>query len=83
VRHGQTIKDSGAIFENYGKQSITTTPDNKWLFAAGLEGHLKQISLKTQQVVHDYGKIHDEEIIRLQTTRDSKWLITGSADMHV
>jgi hypothetical protein len=52
---------------------MTTTPDNKWLFAASREGHLKQISLKSQQEVHDYGKIHDDGINRLETTKDSKW----------
>ena len=59
------------------------TPDNKGLFAASSKGHLKQISLESQEVVHDFGKIHDQFIKWLETTRDSKWLITGSYDKHV
>jgi hypothetical protein len=62
---------------------MTTTPDTKYLFAASEEGHLKQISLQSQQVVHDYCKIHIGLIGYLETTRDSKWLITGSPNSHV
>jgi WD40 repeat protein len=77
VRHGQMIKDYGAIFQR-GVRSIITTPDKKYIFAASYEGYLKQISPKSQEVVHDYGKIHTGSITCLETTRDSKWLITGS-----
>jgi WD40 repeat protein len=78
------IKDYGPIFENEdGVMSMTTTPDNEWLFAGGSGGGLKQISLKRQQVVHDYREAHDRAISCLETTRDSKWLITGSFDKHV
>jgi hypothetical protein len=77
------IKDYGAMLENVGVESIITTADNKWLFAASNEGHMKQISLKSQQVVHDYGQIHDDGISWLEITRDSKWLITSSYDEHV
>jgi hypothetical protein len=55
VSDGQMVKDYSPIFENDGTRSMTTTPDNKYLFAGGYEGHLKQISLESQQVVHDYG----------------------------
>jgi hypothetical protein len=34
-------------------------------------------------VVQDYGKIHSYDIACLETTRDSKWLITGGYDGHV
>jgi hypothetical protein len=34
-------------------------------------------------VVQDYGKIHSSCIICLETTRDSKWVITGGRDGHV
>jgi hypothetical protein len=61
---------------------MTKTPDNKWLFAASDTGHLKQISLERQEVVNDYGKIHDSSI-SCETTRDNKWLITGSYHIHV
>jgi WD40 repeat protein len=47
VRNGRMIKDHGLIFENDGVWSMTTTSDNKWLFAAGKEGYLKQISLQS------------------------------------
>jgi WD40 repeat protein len=82
VRHGQMIKDYGAIFVKDLLRTIIMTPDNKWLFAASYEVHLKQISLESQQVVHDYGKIHYDPIRYLETTRDSKWLITGGWDGH-
>jgi WD40 repeat protein len=38
---------------------------------------------KNQELVHDYRKIHDKKITCLETTRNSKWLITGSYDNHV
>jgi hypothetical protein len=76
------IIDYGPIFGD-GLESITTTPDNKWLFAASTAGHLKQICLKSQKVVHDYGQIHGTSIKCLETTRDSKWLLTGGYDGHV
>jgi WD40 repeat protein len=82
VSDGQMVKDYGALFER-GIASITTTPDNKYLFAGSDKGHLKQICLERREVVHDYGKIHDDGIICLETTRDSKWLISGSHDGHV
>jgi hypothetical protein len=72
-------KDHGAIFDDR-VASITTTPENKWHFAASHQGHLKQISLVSQQVACDHGKIHDIRIKRLETTRGNKWLITGSDD---
>jgi WD40 repeat protein len=80
MRNGQMIKDHGPTFEKDAVWSITTTPDNKWLFAASTGGYLKQISLESQQVAHDYGKIHDDYIRCLETTRDNKWLITCSYD---
>jgi WD40 repeat protein len=83
VRNGQMTKDHGVIFEDNAIRSMITTPDNNYLFTGSFSGHLKQISLKSQQEVHDYGKIHCSEISCLQTTRDSKWLITGSWDFHV
>jgi hypothetical protein len=83
VRHGKMIKNYGKIFETIGMWAIITTPDNKWLFAASSDSQLKQISLESQQVVHDYGKIHDKSFTCLETTRDSKWLFTGSWDGHV
>jgi WD40 repeat protein len=84
VSDGQMIKAYRNIFGDEGVQSIITTPDNRWLFASNTnEGRLKQISLESQDLVRDYGKIHKKEITCLQTTRDSKWLITGSWDMQV
>jgi hypothetical protein len=77
------IKDYGEILENVGVESIITTADNKWLFAASNEGHMKQISLESQQEVLDYGQIHEDGISWLETTRYSKWLITRSYDKHV
>jgi hypothetical protein len=83
------IKSYGQIFEN-GVMSMITTPDKKYLFAANKGGRLKQISLESQEVVHDYEQIHNGQIPCLETTRHcvettrhSKWLITGSKDMHV
>ncbi len=34
-------------------------------------------------MVHDYGRIHSSYITSLETTRDSKWLITGSRNWRV
>jgi hypothetical protein len=62
VSGGQMIKDYGPTFENNGVESITTTPNNKWLFAAINRGHLKQIYLESQQEVYDYRQIHDYAI---------------------
>ncbi len=48
-----------------------------------MAAHLKQISLESQRVVQDYGEIHIGAITCLETTRDSKWLITGGDDGYV
>jgi WD40 repeat protein len=77
------VKDYGALFGDSGIKSIITTPDKRFLFAGSYEGHLKQICLESQEVVHDYGKIHNDVICCLETTRDSKWLVTASNDAHV
>ncbi len=37
----------------------------------------------SQEVVQDYEPIHDDSITYLETTRDSKWLITGSSNNYV
>jgi WD40 repeat protein len=66
-----------------GVAKITTTLDNKFLFAASNGGCLKQISLESQEVVHDYGQIHAHDITGLESTRDSKWLITRGYDNRV
>jgi WD40 repeat protein len=66
------IKDYGAILKRDRVWSITTTPENKWLFAASNKRHLKQISLESQEVVHDYWKIDDDSFGCLETTRDNK-----------
>jgi hypothetical protein len=84
MKNGQMIKDYGIVFDNDGVFSIITTPDIKYLFAgSSVGGRLKQISLESQEVVHDYGKIHDGTIACLETTRDTKWLIIDSNDKHV
>jgi hypothetical protein len=81
------IKDHGQLFHDgirkrleapSGIKSMVTTPDSKYLFAASVRGQLKQICVESQEVVHDYGKIHSSQIYCLQKTRDSKYLITGS-----
>jgi hypothetical protein len=56
------IKDYGVIFEGEGVFSMIISPDNRNLFAASIGGQLKQICLESQEVVHDYGKIHDDRI---------------------
>jgi hypothetical protein len=83
VIDGLMIKDYGQMFEHnfmleHGVLSMTTTADNEWLFVTSMRGHLKQISLASQEVVHDYGKIQYDVIKCLESTRDSKWLITAS-----
>ena len=71
------IKDYGPINQN-GTDNIILTPDSEWLFATGKEGQLKQYSLRSQKLIHDYGIIHGTRIGLLQTTKDSDWLITSS-----
>jgi WD40 repeat protein len=85
VSDGKMIKHHGQVFEGEGVQSITTTLDNKYLFAGSNRGNLKQINLdlEGQEIVSHYPKIHDNAITCLETTRDSKWLFTGSYDKHV
>jgi WD40 repeat protein len=39
--------------------------------------------VERQEILCDYGKIHDHEIDCLETSRESKWLITGSRDREV
>jgi hypothetical protein len=55
------------------------------------------MSIESQQIVHDYGKIHDDDakhygcsppkerdgIACLETTSDNKWLIIRGDDKHV
>jgi hypothetical protein len=86
VSDGRMIKDHGQLFHDGirkkfispgGIKSMVTTPDSKYLFAASVRGQLKQMCIESQEVVHDYGKIHGSHISCLQTTRDSKYLITG------
>jgi hypothetical protein len=47
VSDGRMVKHYGQLFK-YGIQSMTTTPDNKYLFTGGTSGYLKQICLKSQ-----------------------------------
>jgi hypothetical protein len=62
---------------------MTITPDNNYLFADNGQSILKQISLESQQVVHNYGGILTGLIQCFESTRDSKWLITCNWDGHV
>jgi WD40 repeat protein len=82
VSDGRVIKNYPQLFEG-GIVIMTTTLDNKYLFAGGNFGELKQICLESQEEVRHYGKIHDGPIYCLELTRDSKYLITGSRDQHV
>ena len=73
------IKDYGIISEG-GVTRIITTPDNKWLFVVTGKGEIKQISLESQEVAHDYVKIFDHSLWGLETTSDSKCLITSGKE---
>ena len=75
VRNGKMVKDFGPIFGNDPTKSVMTTSDNNYLFAASYGGKLKQVSLKSQKAVNDYGEVHDHGVSCMETTRDSKWLI--------
>jgi hypothetical protein len=83
VGRGKLIKDYGAIFGVYGIQSTIITFDNKYLFANSTGGQLKQISLESQEIVGDYGKINNDVIRCLETSRDSKWVFISDDDFHV
>jgi hypothetical protein len=71
------IKDYSALIR-HGIWSMITTPDGKYLFAGGDFGKLMQICVESLEVVHDYGQVQDDHISCLQTTRDSKYVITGA-----
>ena len=81
VNDGRVIKLYRRLFDG-GVMSLITTPDNKFLFAAGTYD-VKQINVESKKVVHHYKGIHDEEIICMQTTGDSKYVLTGSFDRRV
>jgi hypothetical protein len=76
------IKHYSALSEN-GIASMATTPDSKYLFAGSDTGNLQQICVESQEVVHDYGKIHYDCISNMQTTTDSKYVIIVSLDKHI
>jgi hypothetical protein len=71
-----------------GINVMTTSPDNKYLFVGGDAGGdggigvgcLDKICLASQKVGPYLGKVHVDYINCLQTTRDSKCLITASSD---
>jgi WD40 repeat protein len=75
ISDGCVIKHYERLFHG-GIASIITTPDSKYLIAGGGSGDLIQICVESQEVVHEYTKIHIERMNCMQITRDSKYLIT-------
>ena len=80
---------NGRVIRDYGEllppqiTSIALTPDNRFLFAGTRDGFLKQICLETQKLVYDYCQIHENIISCLQTTEDSKYLVSAGYDTSV
>jgi WD40 repeat protein len=90
VSDGVMIKHYVEVLED-GINVMTTSPDNKYLFVGGDAGGdggigvgcIDKICLESQKVGPYLGKVHGSYINCLQTTRDSKSLITASSDMSV
>jgi hypothetical protein len=83
VSDGRMIEHNRRMYGR-GIKYMITTPDSKYLFAVDKhDDNLKQICIETQKVVHDYGANFGGSITFLQTTRDSKYVITGSWAGHV
>ena len=76
IRHGRVVKDYGHIMKS-DIQSMVTTSDKKWLFISDYFGHQKQINIRQQKVVQDYGQIH-EDIRSIAITADNKYLFTSN-----
>ena len=60
--------------------AITPTVDKKYLFVGDDSGYLKQISLRTQRLIHDYGK-PGNIIYSAATTSDNKYLFVNFCDL--
>ena len=59
VSDGRMVKHCRGIF-GITVWSMIATPDNKYLFVSGRvngDPYLRQICLKSQEVVHDYGEL--------------------------
>jgi hypothetical protein len=72
ISQQKVTKDYGNIMAG-GIYSMVQTSDKKYLFLSDDAGFLKQIDVKKQKVVRDYGKI-DEHIDSIAITSDDKYL---------
>ncbi len=69
-------KDYGNIMPGY-INSMVQTSDKKYLFLSDDAGCLKQIDVKKQKVVSDYGKMHGR-IYAIAITSDDSYLFTSN-----
>jgi hypothetical protein len=74
VSQGEVTKDYGQIMAGDIPPMVQTS-DKKYLFVSDISGYLKQIDVKKQKVVRDYGNIHDD-IVSITITSDDKYLFT-------
>jgi WD40 repeat protein len=78
VSRGEVIKDYDDIMADEIYLMVQTS-DKKYLFVSDMSGCLKQINVKTQEVVRDYGKIH-RGIHSIAITSDDKFFFTSGKE---
>ena len=72
ISQQKVTKDYGNIMAGMIR-SMVQTSDKKYLFLSDNAGFLKQIDVKKQKVVRDYGKVHGK-IFSIAITSDDKYL---------
>jgi hypothetical protein len=70
ISQGKVTKEYYDIMD-YRIYSIVQTSDKNYLFLGGNSGCLRQLYVKKEKVVRDYGKIH-EDIYSIAITSDDK-----------
>jgi WD40 repeat protein len=75
ISQEKVTKDYGPIMGG-GICSMVQTSGKNYLFLADYDGCLKQLDVKKQKVIRDYGKIH-EGINSIAITSDDKYLYTS------
>jgi hypothetical protein len=75
VSQGKVTKDWGNVMAG-DIESMCQTSDKKYLFVSDSSGYLRQINVKEQRVVRNYGQIH-ANIWSIAITSDDKYLFTS------
>jgi hypothetical protein len=68
------LKDFKRVYDG-PIQCLLVTTDSKSLFIGGKQGSLVQISIETNALLKNYGKIYDSEIVSMQVTANSHYLL--------